>query len=144
VKLADGKARFRWIEAPCNADPTRSRRIQPDNRQRLDALPKLFFLCALPHRPRIFLRTFWQREQRKFSMTLRSIIDIRYQEMTMNKDQIKGRVKEATGKAKEVTGRIVDDKDLEEEGVVESTIGKVQAGYGDLKADLKKVIKNDS
>ena len=77
-------------------------------------------------------------------MTLRSIIDIRYQEMTMNKDQIKGRVKEAKGKAKEVTGRIVDDKDLEEEGIVESTIGKVQAGYGDLKADLKKVIKKDS
>ena len=77
-------------------------------------------------------------------MTLRSIIEIRYQEMTMNKDQIKGRVKEATGKAKEVTGKVVDDKDLEEEGMVEKTIGKVQAGYGDLKADLKKVIKKDS
>lgn len=77
-------------------------------------------------------------------MTLWSIIDIRYQETTMNKDQIKGRVKEAKGKAKEVTGRIVDDKDLEEEGMVESTIGKVQAGYGDLKADLKKGIKKGS
>ena len=74
-------------------------------------------------------------------MKLRSITDIRYQEITMNKDQIKGRVKEATGKAKEVTGRIVDDKDLEEEGMVEKTIGKVQAGYGDLKDDLKKGIK---
>lgn len=71
-------------------------------------------------------------------MTLRSIIDIRYQEMTMNKDQIKGRVKEAKGKAKEVAGKVVDDKDLEEEGMVEKTIGKVQAGYGDLKDDLKK------
>ena len=62
----------------------------------------------------------------------------------MNKDQIKGRVKEATGKAKEVTGKVVDDKDLEEEGMVEKTVGKVQARYGDLKADLKKVIKKDS
>ena len=60
-------------------------------------------------------------------MSLQSIIDIRYQEMTMNKDQIKGRVKEATGKAKEVTGKVVDDKDLEEEGMVEKTVGKVQA-----------------
>lgn len=74
-------------------------------------------------------------------MTLRSIIDIRYQEMTMNKDQIKGRVKEATGKTKNVTGKIVKNKDLEAEGKVESTVGKVQAGYGDLKADLKKGVK---
>lgn len=42
-----------------------------------------------------------------------------------------------------ITGRIFDDKDLEE-GMVESTIDKVQAGYGDLKADLKRVIQKDS
>ena len=62
----------------------------------------------------------------------------------MNKDQIKGRIKKATGKAKEATGNIVDDKDLEEEGMIEATIGKVQAGYGDLKDDLKKSIKKGS
>ena len=43
AKLANGKVRFRWIEAPCNADTTRSRRIQADNRQKLDAHLKLFF-----------------------------------------------------------------------------------------------------
>ena len=37
----------------------------------------------------------------------------------MNKDQIKGRTKEATGKVKEVAG-------------------KIQAGFGDVKHDLKK------
>lgn len=59
----------------------------------------------------------------------------------MNKDQIKGRVKEAKGKVKEVTGRIVDDKSLQDEGKGLKTIGKVQAGYGDLKNDLKRGVK---
>jgi uncharacterized protein YjbJ (UPF0337 family) len=56
----------------------------------------------------------------------------------MNKDQVKGRVKEAEGKVKEVTGKIVGNKNLEAKGAVQKTAGKVQAGYGDLKDDLKK------
>ena len=56
----------------------------------------------------------------------------------MNKDQIKGRIKEAKGKVKEVTGKIVSDRTLEEKGKVQKTIRKAQAGYGDLKDDLKK------
>lgn len=56
----------------------------------------------------------------------------------MNKDQVKGRIKEVEGKAKEVAGKIVGNKNLEEKGKVQNTVGKVQAGYGDLKRDLKK------
>lgn len=56
----------------------------------------------------------------------------------MNKDQVKGRVKEAEGTVKEVTGKVVGNRNLEERGKVEKTIGKVQAGLGDLKEDLKK------
>ncbi len=52
----------------------------------------------------------------------------------MNKDQIKGRVKEAEGAVKEAAGKIVGKKTLEVKGMVEKTIGKVQADYGDLKA----------
>ncbi len=36
----------------------------------------------------------------------------------MNKDQIKSRVDEAQGKAKEETGKILDDKGMEVEGNV--------------------------
>ena len=54
----------------------------------------------------------------------------------MNKDQIKGRVEE--GKVKEVTGKILDDDDMELEGNVQKNVGKVQAGFGDLKEDIKK------
>ena len=56
----------------------------------------------------------------------------------MNHDQVKGRVKEAEGKAKEVAGKVVGNKSLEEKGRVEKTLGKAQAGYGDLKKDVKK------
>jgi uncharacterized protein YjbJ (UPF0337 family) len=56
----------------------------------------------------------------------------------MNKDQIKGRIKEAKGKVKEVAGKIVSDKRMEEKGKVQKTLGKAQAGYGDVKDDLKK------
>jgi uncharacterized protein YjbJ (UPF0337 family) len=56
----------------------------------------------------------------------------------MNKDQVNGRIKETQGKIKEVAGSIVGNKDLEDKGKVENAVGKIQAGYGDLKEDLKK------
>lgn len=55
----------------------------------------------------------------------------------MNKDQIKGRVEEAKGKVKQVTGKAVGNKELELEGRIEEAGGKIQAGYGDLKEDIK-------
>ena len=54
----------------------------------------------------------------------------------MNKDQMKGRVKEIKGTIKEVTGKAVGNKDLENKGYIQKTAGKVQAGYGDLKKDV--------
>lgn len=56
----------------------------------------------------------------------------------MNKDQVKGRVKEVQGSAKEVAGKIVGNKQLEIEGKVQKNVGKFQAGFGDLKNSLKK------
>lgn len=55
----------------------------------------------------------------------------------MNKDQVKGRLKEAKGKVKEVTGKVVGNERLEVKGKIEKTAGKVQAGYGDVKEDVK-------
>lgn len=56
----------------------------------------------------------------------------------MNKDQVKGRAEEAKGKVKEVAGRISGDKELEQKGKLQNVGGKIQAGYGDLKKDIKK------
>ena len=56
----------------------------------------------------------------------------------MNKDQIKGRLRKAEGKIKEVTGKVIGDKVLEDNGKTRKILGNIQAGYGDLKNDLDK------
>lgn len=56
----------------------------------------------------------------------------------MNKHQVKGRIQQAKGKAKEVAGKIVGNKTLEVKGKVGNAAGKAQTGYGDLKDDVKK------
>jgi len=56
----------------------------------------------------------------------------------MNKDQAKGRVEEVKGKVKQVAGKITGDKQMEKKGKIQNAAGVVQAGYGDLKEDLKK------
>ena len=58
----------------------------------------------------------------------------------MNKDQVEGRFEEAKGKVKEIAGKIVGNEDLEQEGKIQNTEGKVQAGYGDLKEDVKDAL----
>ena len=56
---------------------------------------------------------------------------------TVNKDQSRGRVKEARGAIKEFTGRITGNESLKKRGKVEKTLGKAQAKFGDVKQDLK-------
>ena len=56
----------------------------------------------------------------------------------MNKDQIKGSVKQAEGKAKQVTGKIIGNKALEVKGIIENTAGKVQKARGDQVEQFKK------
>jgi uncharacterized protein YjbJ (UPF0337 family) len=56
----------------------------------------------------------------------------------MNKDQVKGRVEEAKGKVKEVAGNIIGNEDMELDGNIQKNVGKVKAGFGDLKNDIKK------
>lgn len=55
----------------------------------------------------------------------------------MNKHQVEGRIDQATGKAKEVAGRVVGNEKLETEGLADQVKGKTQAGYGDAKENLK-------
>ena len=73
-------------------------------------------------------------EQSSFAQT-------HYQESKMNKDQVKGRVAEVKGSVKEIAGKMVGDKHLAQKGKDQHDSGKVQAGYGDLKEDVKKIIK---
>ncbi|WP_108645316.1 CsbD family protein [Polynucleobacter rarus] len=59
----------------------------------------------------------------------------------MNKDQIKGQVKEVVVSVKEATGKILGDKSLEAKGIAEKIVGKVQAEVGNIKSDLKDILK---
>jgi len=57
--------------------------------------------------------------------------------MTMNKDQIDGRVKKSGGKVKEAMGKALGKPSLEFKGKVEQVTGHAQASFGDIQNDLK-------
>jgi len=56
----------------------------------------------------------------------------------MNKDQVKGRMTEAKGKAKELAGKLTGKTSTEIKGKAEKVAGRTQASYGDAKEDMKK------
>jgi uncharacterized protein YjbJ (UPF0337 family) len=51
----------------------------------------------------------------------------------MNRDQVKGRIKEAAGKAKKVTGRAIGSAKMEAKGLVKEARGKLQKNVGDAR-----------
>jgi uncharacterized protein YjbJ (UPF0337 family) len=65
-----------------------------------------------------------------------------YQESIMNKDQTKGRIEEAKGKVKEVSGNLVGNDDMELKGKIQKSAGKAQADYGDLRENIKDASKS--
>lgn len=59
----------------------------------------------------------------------------------MNKNQVHGRTDEAKGKVKEVTGKAIGNKSMENRGKAKKLGGQTEAAYGDLKQDIKKASK---
>lgn len=57
--------------------------------------------------------------------------------MSINKDQVKGRVTEVKGKIKEVAGKLVGNEKLEAKGKAQNIAGKARAKFGDVKKDMK-------
>jgi uncharacterized protein YjbJ (UPF0337 family) len=57
--------------------------------------------------------------------------------MSINKDQVKGRAREAEGKVKETAGELVGNDRLAVKGKVQKHLGKAQASFGDAKSNLK-------
>jgi uncharacterized protein YjbJ (UPF0337 family) len=60
----------------------------------------------------------------------------------MNKDLVKGRIDQTTGKVKEELGDALDNKRKENEGRAEKTGGEAQADYGDAKEKVKDTVKD--
>lgn len=55
----------------------------------------------------------------------------------MNKDQVKGTIKDAAGKVQEQTGKLIDSPDQEAKGLAKQVEGKVQKAVGDVKEVVK-------
>ena len=61
--------------------------------------------------------------------------------MNMNKDQVKGHVKEVKGTIKEIAGKLVGNEKLERKGKVQKIVGEAQAEIGDIKESVKDAVK---
>ena len=61
--------------------------------------------------------------------------------MSVNKEQVKGRVEEVKGTVKEAVGKAVGDKTLEGTGNIQKNLGKVEAKVGDMKQHVKDAAK---
>jgi uncharacterized protein YjbJ (UPF0337 family) len=59
-------------------------------------------------------------------------------EASMNKDQVKGGVKESTGKLQRKLGEAVDSPETEVKGATREVAGKAQKRAGDTKETLKQ------
>jgi uncharacterized protein YjbJ (UPF0337 family) len=61
-------------------------------------------------------------------------------ERVMNEDQVKGWAKQAGGKIKEITGKVIGNERLIDDGQIEMELGKTLSDYGDRK-ELRRMGK---
>jgi uncharacterized protein YjbJ (UPF0337 family) len=57
--------------------------------------------------------------------------------MSINKDQVEGRAKEAAGKVQEVAGKMVGNTKQQLKGNINKNVGAAQAKFGDAKSRVK-------
>ena len=58
----------------------------------------------------------------------------------MNKDQVKGALKEAAGKVQSKTGELIDSPEQQIKGAAKQVEGNAQKNLGDAKEDVKDSI----
>jgi uncharacterized protein YjbJ (UPF0337 family) len=59
----------------------------------------------------------------------------------MNKDQVKGKLKEATGEVQEQVGKVTGSKEQQARGHARETEGKVEKKIGDTQQGVKDILK---
>jgi uncharacterized protein YjbJ (UPF0337 family) len=62
----------------------------------------------------------------------------------MNKDQLKGQMKDMGGKAREKAGEITGNNEQRAKGMANQAEGKLQKGYGDVKNAAQNIGKKDN
>jgi uncharacterized protein YjbJ (UPF0337 family) len=60
----------------------------------------------------------------------------------MNRDEIDGKAEQIKGKVKQATGDLMDDERLHDEGVADEAAGQVQEGFGKGRRKLGEVIED--
>ncbi|WP_431051235.1 CsbD family protein [Roseateles sp. L2-2] len=60
----------------------------------------------------------------------------------MNKDQVKGAVKDAAGKVQQKTGEVIGSTEQQAKGLAKQVDGKAQKAYGDVKEAAKDASKH--
>jgi uncharacterized protein YjbJ (UPF0337 family) len=61
----------------------------------------------------------------------------------VNKDQVKGKVKDIAGRVERQTGEWTGDSEAQVRGAAKQAEGKVQKAWGDLKESVKKPADKD-
>jgi uncharacterized protein YjbJ (UPF0337 family) len=64
--------------------------------------------------------------------------------MSINKDQVEGRAKEAAGKVQEIAGKAIGNTTQQVKGNINKNVGAAQAKFGDVKRDLNNSTKDAS
>jgi len=59
----------------------------------------------------------------------------------MNKDQVKGAIKDAAGKVQEKAGQLVGSEEQQIKGLGKQGSGKLQKKFGDAKEVIKDAVK---
>ena len=59
-----------------------------------------------------------------------------------NRDEIEGKFDQAKGKTKEVVGRAIDDRELEDEGKADHVSGKVEEGFGKARRKVGEALED--
>jgi uncharacterized protein YjbJ (UPF0337 family) len=60
----------------------------------------------------------------------------------MNKDQMKGAIRNIEGKVQEEAGKLVGNKDQQVKGIAKQISGKAQENVGDAKQSIKNLKKD--
>jgi uncharacterized protein YjbJ (UPF0337 family) len=59
-----------------------------------------------------------------------------------NRDEVEGKFDQAKGGIKENVGRVINDRDLEEEGKADRASGNVQEGWGKAKRKVGEAVED--
>ena len=59
-----------------------------------------------------------------------------------NRDEVEGKFDQAKGRTKEVVGRAIDDRELEDEGTADRAGGNVKEGFGKARRKVGEALED--